>query len=253
MIKKLLRIAAFAFLSALTVQVSAQCTPDPTVTDPEGNGEMVPDTLYAVENTPINSTFTVLAPDTVSYSGSTINLHHLTVKSLLNKPVWLSYACNTADCSFSGTTAGCVLATGTPPLGSAGVYAMDVIVDVYITVLGNPMLAMSDYNSGMPFVVIVHPEGWGIDENASALKISQPQPNPFTNITKISWTSKTNQQVKFRVTDVFGKQIFETTVTTVVGENDYNFDGSELSNGIYFYSITDEQNRTFTNRFIKSK
>jgi len=229
-----------------------QCTPNPLVTDPEGNGEMVPDTLEAIETVPLNQTATIIAPDTAHYQGSTINIHHITLKSLLNKPSWLNYQCNPANCEFTGSVSSCVLATGTPPAGSAGFYPVGVIVDIYV-VIGIPVVVAANYNSGIPLVVWVHPASWGITEQVyKGFGVINPQPNPFHNTVKLGCYTETSQHVSLKVMDMVGQEVYSENINSNAGENFFLFNGSNLANGIYFYSITDSQNRVITKKMIKS-
>lgn len=241
----------FVFFANLSF---GQCTADPTLTDPEGNGEMKPDTLEVVENVPFNLTLTIIAPDTASVGTlGHINLHHITVKNLLNKPNWLAYACNPGNCEFVGTESRCVGVSGTPDLGSAGFIAIDVIVDVYTVLMGNPVLAMANYNSGTPLVVWVHPVGWGVTEQTyKGFGIMQAQPNPFTNTVKMGCYTENPQKVTLKVVDMIGQEVYSENLNTISGDNFFQFNGSDLSNGIYFYSVIDAQNRVITKKLVKS-
>jgi hypothetical protein len=231
-----------------------QCTPDPLVTDPEGNGEMIPDTIEVGENSAFNLTLTIIAPDTASVgTAGHINLHHITVKSLNNKPSWLTYACNPSNCEFIGTASRCVLVSGTAPLGSAGYIAIDVIVDVYASILGAPVLVQSDYNSGMPLVILVHPEGWGVTEQAyKGFGIMQATPNPFTNTVKLGCFTENPQNVSLKVVNMVGQEVYSEVLSTHSGDNFFQFNGNDLTNGVYFYSVIDAQNRVITKKLIKS-
>jgi hypothetical protein len=236
----------------------AQCTPDALVTDPEGNGEMVPDTIEVGENAPFNVTLTIIAPDTASVGGGTLNIDHITLRSLQNKPSWLSYVCNPANCEFTGTESRCALTSGTAPAGSAGYYSITVLVDVYAVILGSPVCVTcvtnpSGYDSGMPLIVWVHPEGWGVAEKEfKGFGVLEPQPNPFNTGTKLGCYTEIPQNVSLKVVDMVGKEVYSEKLNTNAGNNYFQFNGNDLSNGIYFYSIIDAQNRVITKKMIKS-
>jgi len=236
-----------------------QCTPDPLVTDPEGNGEMVPDTIEAQENVPLNLTLTIICPDTASVGSSGhITIDHIVVKSLLNKPAWLSYACNPSNCELPAGEAKCVLATGTPPLGSAGYTSITVLVDVYSLILGTPVCVTcptnpDGYDSGMPLVVHVSPAA-SVEENThSTFGVIEPQPNPFNSTMKLGCYTETPQTVSLRVFDMVGSEVYSENLNTNAGENYFNFNGGNLNDGVYFYSIKDASNRVITEKFIKSR
>ena len=69
-------------------------------------------------------------------------------------------------------------------------------------------------------------------------KLEQNYPNPFNPITIISYSIPTASNVTLKVFDVLGNFI-ATLVDQkqVAGSYKINFDGSELSNGVYIYKI----------------
>ncbi len=231
-----------------------QCTPDPTVTDPEGNGEMVPDTLEVGENSNFGERLTIIAPDTASVgSMGHINLHHIVVVGYQNKPSWLNTVCNPSNCEFIGTASRCVWASGFAPPASAGFYAVDVLVDVFASIAGVPVLVQSNYNSGMPFVILVHPEGWGVTERVyKGFGIREAQPNPFNNTVQVGCFTEKAQNVSLKVVDMVGQEVYSEILNSKSGDNYFQFTGENLSNGIYFYSIIDAQGRVITKKMIKS-
>lgn len=231
-----------------------QCTPDP-LTDPEGNGEMSPDTLEGVENTPMSTTLTIIAPDTASVGGGTINLHHITIKSITNKPTWLSYACNPGNCEYNAGQLQCALVTGTPPTGSAGTIVMDVLVDVYVD-FGVPLGVVrvaTDFNSGNQLVLIIHPENIGIKESENAtFDVIQNQPNPFSGQTRIGCTTGNSELLTLSVIDLLGNLVYTEQLNTQRGENYFSFTGSQLNSGVYFYTIANSENVKVTRKMVKN-
>ena len=247
-------LSLFVFSAGFTF--GQVCTPDPGVTDPTGAGRLSPDTIDATELLATNLTLTIICPDTASVGSSGhITLHHITVKNLLNKPAWMTYTCNPSNCAFPAGVAKCVLVTGIPPCGSAGYYSIDVIIDVYMDLFGSGILVQSNYNSGMPLVVWVH-EGCGVDIAEGEYKgfgILPPQPNPFNSAIKLGCYTETPQTVSLRVFDMVGKEVYAEKANTNAGENYFSFNGSDFNDGVYFYSVTDEQGRIITKKFIKSR
>jgi uncharacterized Ntn-hydrolase superfamily protein len=86
-----------------------------------------------------------------------------------------------------------------------------------------------------------------IDEKVllpSAFYLFQNYPQPFNPHTKIKYQIPKTSEVLLKVFDVLGNEI-ETLVDQKesAGVYEIDFDGSELTSGIYFYSITTEEFR----------
>ena len=102
-------------------------------------------------------------------------------------------------------------------------------------------------------IVWVHPSGTGVTENVhKGFGIMEAQPNPFNNTVKVGCYTETAQNVKLRVVDMVGQEVYSEKLSTNAGDNFFQFNGSELSNGIYFYSVIDAQGRVITKKMIKS-
>jgi len=81
----------------------------------------------------------------------------------------------------------------------------------------------------------------GIDEDLTPkdFTLNQNYPNPFNPITQIQYDMKSAGQVNMELFDIRGAK-----VRTLINENklegsyEFAFDGSQLSSGVYFYSMT---------------
>lgn len=252
--KKSVLYFAFTVLFALMAGYGfAQCTPDANVVDPDGTGRMDPDTLHVTAGTMAGITVTVICPDHGDVGGGTIPIHHITVKSLQNSPAWLTYVCNPGTCEFNAGDKNCVFVSSTSPIPTCDdTTYVDVLVDVYMNLGGSPVLVMSNYNSGMQIVIICHPEGYGVTENAK-FDVIAPQPNPFNSTVKLGCYTEKAQEVSLKIFDMIGKEVYSEKMFTGNGENYFTFDGSNLNDGVYFYSVIDSQNRIVTKKLIKSR
>ena len=79
-------------------------------------------------------------------------------------------------------------------------------------------------------------------------KLHQNYPNPFNPNTKIKYSIMENGTVTLKVFDIRGKEIV-TLVNEKLNPGNYevNFDGTNLSSGVYFYSMR------INDRFIETK
>jgi hypothetical protein len=150
------------------------------------------------------------------------------------------------------------MVSGTAPAGSAGFYPITVLVDVYTLLIGNPVCLTctqypNGYDSGMPMIVWVHPSGASVTENVhKGFGIREAQPNPYNKTVKIGCYTETSQNIKLRVVDMVGQEVYSEKLSTITGDNFFQFNGSDLSNGIYFYSVIDAQGSVITKKMIKS-
>lgn len=72
----------------------------------------------------------------------------------------------------------------------------------------------------------------------------QNYPNPFNPVTKIEYKLQKASEIKFNVVNILGEIIFEKNYGyQLPGNYKIDFDGNELSSGVYFYSIITAENR----------
>ena len=93
----------------------------------------------------------------------------------------------------------------------------------------------------------------GVNENEIGAVLGQNRPNPFNGTTIIPFTLVNAGNVTFTVTDVTGK-IIESRNMGILGSGDQNieFNGSNLAGGIYYYTLTTNGKRS-TKKFAVAK
>ena len=82
----------------------------------------------------------------------------------------------------------------------------------------------------------------GVGNNNNSLpekfELKQNYPNPFNPQTKITFSLPEGGLVKITVRDISGREVFEITNKLYnAGTHSIEFSGSELSSGVYFYTI----------------
>ncbi len=75
-------------------------------------------------------------------------------------------------------------------------------------------------------------------ESPSVYSLSQNYPNPFNPVTKINYSIPKQGLVMLKVFDILGREV-KTLVNDIktVGSYSVDFNGSELSSGVYFYRL----------------
>nr|NQU94143.1 T9SS type A sorting domain-containing protein [Bacteroidota bacterium] len=229
----------------------AQCIPgdETSCPDPENNGEVCPDSLpNANVNQYYEQVFTILAPPqyTDSVLGVTVDLHHLKLLNVGNLPPGIGWVSNTQDSVFMVGTYYCVLLDGTPT--EKGEFPLEIEVEVYISFLGNPILADTIIDSTSLTINVTDPSS--IHEfESSTFSVTGASPNPFQDFLNIGFTILSPGEIKFELFDVMGNKIDDHRQFYQPGENNYCLKNKNLKPGLYVYSISDNTNR-YTARVI---
>lgn len=157
---------------------------------------------------------------------------------------------------FPGNANNCASIYGTPT--TAGTYTLQLQTETYATLqaIGN-CTPSPNVNGGTKlnttilgyYIITINPPA-GINEvvNSRSLELRNI-PNPFTGKTIIKFNVKDQSSVEIKIHDVLGKIVFTDSMKTRFGENNYEFDGSKLNSGIYFYTLT-YKNYSETKRMI---
>ncbi|MCB0749826.1 MAG: T9SS type A sorting domain-containing protein, partial [Ignavibacteriae bacterium] len=90
--------------------------------------------------------------------------------------------------------------------------------------------------------------------NATDYRLSQNYPNPFNPTTKIDFAILRGSNVKLTVYDMLGREV-TTLVNKFLSSGTYtvDFDGANLSSGVYFYRIEVENNFSDIKKMILVK
>jgi len=77
-------------------------------------------------------------------------------------------------------------------------------------------------------------------------------PNPFNNITEIHYKLSGTAQVKLRIYNTVGQVILEVDKgTQSAGQHSYTWDGSDVPDGLYFYTLEADGKAIATKKMIK--
>ncbi|MBI4931373.1 MAG: T9SS type A sorting domain-containing protein [Bacteroidetes bacterium] len=84
----------------------------------------------------------------------------------------------------------------------------------------------------------------GVNENSHAIAALQNYPNPASNNTMIYYSLKESANVEFSLFDVAGKKLSALSQgVQSSGNHQFKFDASNLSSGVYFYTLTAGNNK----------
>ena len=151
--------------------------------------------------------------------------------------------CDSIGEIFAGTTSGVFRSTDNGDnwvevnegLGDVNVYGLSLNSEQYIFAAS---LGRGVWKSVNPVVTKVEKEKVSFDP----VELSQNYPNPFNPTTKIKYQFPEMSKVKLTVYDVLGREV-KTLVNEEkpAGNYEVEFDGTNLTSGIYFYRIETEK------------
>jgi hypothetical protein len=122
---------------------------------------------------------------------------------------------------------------------------------VYVVMFGAKAGMYSVQRFVGPKTSSVHREEGIVAENYS---LSQNYPNPFNPSTKLKFTLKNTATISLKVYDVLGKEIVTLAEGQyTAGAYDVNFNASNLSAGMYFYTLTTSDGYSVTKKMLLIK
>jgi hypothetical protein len=240
-------------LIAAAVSASAQCTPDPAITS-----GISPDTAtnmsVAYTGQPYEEVFTFVVP--TDTNGVTIDYIALNNVTGLPSQGNFSYDCTPSNCEFPAGTSQCarVFSTSDPTAAQIGSYQLTIEAMAYVLIFGqsvpNPDGATT-YDGY--YLIIADGASAGISQvGQGQMKSLIAYPNPTNGNTTIEFAMGYDTEVTFTVTNLLGEVVDLQKTAAPKGLNRINFDATNMSNGVYLYTITDGKN-TISKKLIVNK
>lgn len=239
-------LLALTIVLAFQTSSWSQCTP----TWPGGGGPGIsPDSAtnlpHALEGVAYDAVVQFKTPlDTVqviSMVAVPITIENITITnvsglSAIPSITPFTYVPNPANGVFLGGTVNCIEITGTPSAGSAGTYPISVDVVVNFHIQGSTT-SLNQTQSVTFYKIVVDPNNAAPSVSHIKFDCAQNFPNPFSTKTNIAFNLQNSSQVEFKVYDLVGNIVFEKTIDGKPGLNTLTFDGTDMNEGVYFYSL----------------
>lgn len=212
--------------------------------------------LYALTdaciNHPYSQSVTVNVPPT--YQNIPINsVSVATTGAVTNLPVGLTYACDPPNCVFNANTLGCIRLYGTPTTANTApdTFDLHIMVSINFPFGSLPLTFPTDLPGNNHYYLALKTEAClaGIYDHNNLLGYVKNAPNPFSGETNITVESLVPGNFQFEVFDLLGQRVHARALRLDAGVNEFTFDGSQLPNGSYFYTIGD-QNGKVARRFV---
>lgn len=241
------------FTLSLAFQGFSQCIPDGNT----NGGLAYPIPANAAGGSPmdtISGATTSAFPDVVQFrlpsdtvlSGLTATIDSIWIESITNFPAGTQYTCNTPNCKWAGGTNGCVTFLNTS--AGSGIIEVQINLKVKGTAFGNTLTIPQSLYYKFDAATV------GIDEvlNPNGFTMIQNMPNPFSEKTTIKFSTPTSVNAQFEVHNLLGQTVYTESIKANPGINTIEFNGSNLPNGTYLFSINNGK-ATITGKMNLSK
>lgn len=237
--------------------------PLPYIADIRPDGGL---TDTACLNRDFEFTFTIKVGDTLTLSGQTAPVNSVSFAAdgtaITYEPLngaaaleGFSYVCNPPNCVFTSDTLGCVKIFGTVTSESQiGQHNIKIAGQVSLNLFGNPFAVDVEFPTdaapelaGNYYLFVQDPSSpycMGTSNTYGAyvpdIELSN-RPNPFSEFTQIHIFSREQGDFDLRVFDMLGKVVQSKRINLHRGENIIDFDGRDLPDGMYVYTISNER------------
>ncbi len=242
-------------------QAATTCSNDPAFVA-TGHAGIWPDSatnfIQGTVGLPYSQNITVRVPKDTVQSSITICFNRIELSTPasytnFNLPPGLNFLAGPTVTSSAGTykypgnMVSCSVISGTPTV--AGTYTVQFKVQPYLTPsISGPCPATPNYNSGSAslspattlsyYIIKINASSVGIKEEVNSKSLNATNsPNPFSGKTTIKFNVKDEAPAKISVYNLLGDKVFEDKIKTVYGDNSYELDATNWSNGMYLYTI----------------
>lgn len=183
--------------------------------------------------------------------------------ALSNMPASFDYTCNPPNCIFEKDSIGCIAIFGTPLMAEAGAttttYDIGVTTLVRTTLTDIPFTFPNTLFPGNYFLCVkANTDVPDCDflmaaNNDLVGRVAQMynQPNPTSGLTDIVIQSNESGSFRLTVSDMLGRQLHGQVVKLIEGKNQFTFDASRLSDGMYIYTLSDGRARLSQKMIIR--
>jgi|GEM_PF-2124312 len=225
-------LTLFLLLSAYFVSYS-QCIPypfpGPALINPDTSVGLPP----SVETEPYSQVVHIRIPEDTLFNGLIIPIDSAGIKNVTGMPTSMSYVSNSPNDFWPGNSFGYVVIQGTPLVGEAGFYAVEIEVETHA--FGMTMSFFFEYD----FEILDSTHLSIVPKPRSDFYVFQNQPNPFVLQTTIEFSAPTRKMYQMQIFNVMGQKVYHQNIEARKGLNQVKLERNQFEAGIYIYEISD--------------
>lgn len=181
---------------------------------------------------------------TIFGSTSTFHFDHIDLQTNITNPVnyglppGLALSGTPSNLKFPGNDTSCMIIQGTPT--TQGSYTLSFTLKTYMTEF--PGISVNTQTITY-YIINIAPATSVATNTTFNFLVAQNSPNPVKDNTAIRFTMPNDGKVKLNVFNVAGQKVAEKEINAARGENSYDFDASQLENGVYLYTVEMNQQK----------
>jgi hypothetical protein len=255
------------------------CTPNPLIDTAATTIQFLPDSNVVITANinalftqvvtvfvPTNTSFDTPPPVSTYIKSINATVDSIKIDTITGLPAGVSYSCG--KCVMYANQPYCLTISGTMPNVNNILYKLSIKGSPYGQL--NPTIVSQSqgflkpniedngtFTKKLPLagykVKVGNPVITGINNFSlnGSFNVSQNIPNPFDGSTTINFNATGNGNIDFTVTDILGRNVYDTNINATLGSNTFVFT-TDLANGTYFFSLSDGKN-TVTRKMVISK
>ncbi|MBK9176924.1 MAG: T9SS type A sorting domain-containing protein [Flavobacteriales bacterium] len=248
-------LLATVFAFACAAAIAQPCTPNPLYADsvfgvwPDTTQNFMPGQLGMPYSQDLNLIVPVNAQD-IDPTFPAVQIDSVVFDGVTGLPAGLTVACASqtpAPCTYLPSVLGCGVVQGTP--SEAGLFELTLNVTGYFTLFGNPIpypLSFTGYR-----IFILDPTA--VAELAPiGLASVRNVPNPFSNRTMIEFQLARASDVKLRIFNLLGEELWSHRTQGKAGANRVPYEGGTLQEGVYLLKV-ESGREAFTGRMMVNR
>lgn len=225
----MIKLVLLGLIAFTALNLNAQCTPDPTQTEPG----IYPDSATGFADACVGILYEQLITNVVPADTNVLvfgipiltTIDSIVIDSLHGLPTGMTFECNPANCVFPGGETGCAFISGICDV--TGDYPLTFYLSAYVGGLSTANPYVVDYYS-----ITVNPCTAGTIENdLSKVKIA---PNPASEIVVIEGLNHKKGIYSISLMNPEGKIVRELEI---LDQDDISIQLEGINSGIYFICI----------------
>lgn len=258
------------FLASLAF-AQAPCEPDPMFSDTLGVFPPPIDTtvenpsegidLVACIGKPYDFTFTIAIGDSLRVQTFVLPVDSITMSpdtAVAGLPTGLTYSCGSANCIFLKDSTSCISITGTPDESNEpGEYLLTIEGTFHSGFFAQATTIPGDFFPGF-YTLKLEAADSEACTTSSTEELFAPKmemsisPNPTSSFARLKVDVPKSGVYQYRIYNMLGREVFNTPIRLSAGTSQQEFDFGFLPNGLYLYSLSNE-NMQLTKRLVIRK